>query len=204
MKAQAGLRKCWRSVLHSKHWISERMQSHLKLNKDSKPPGEGGRACNQFGHQKPGWPEACFSGIISWNFGMTRKTSTTTVRFMTVTGDTWDTERDKFTRTRALPRHLSPLGTVTSSLQGDPANIGNDPGPPVWGSAWGPEPSRERVGDWGGPETVWALLCFAARRATRPNGELGYSTRRHMLGCERPEAGSSARGVVLTELQSSI
>ena len=51
------------------------------------------------------------------------------------------------------------------------ANIGNDPGTPVWGSAWGPEPSRERVGDWGGPETVWALLRVAERRATRPNGE---------------------------------
>jgi len=45
-------------------------------------------------------------------------------------------------------------------------------------SVWDPEPSRERVGDWGGPETVWALLCVAERRATRPNGEWGYSTRR--------------------------
>jgi hypothetical protein len=35
-----------------------------------------------------------------------------------------------------------------------------------WGSVWDPEPSRERVGDWGGPETVWALLCVAERRAT--------------------------------------
>jgi hypothetical protein len=37
-----------------------------------------------------------------------------------------------------------------------------------------PETSRERVGDGGGPETVWALLCVAERRATRPNGEWGY------------------------------
>ena len=66
-----------------------------------------------------------------------------------------------------------------------------------------PKP-RERVGDWGGPETVWALLCVAERRATRPNGEWGYSTRRHMLGPERPEAVSPGRGVVLTDLQTSV
>ena len=51
----------------------------------------------------------------------------------------------------------------------------------VRGSVWDPETSRERVGDWGGPETVWALLCVAERRATRPSGEWGYRTRRHML-----------------------
>jgi hypothetical protein len=55
-------------------------------------------------------------------------------------------------------------------------------------SVWDPETSRERIGDWGGPETVWALLCVAERRATRPNGEWGYSTRRHMPEPERPEA----------------
>ena len=61
------------------------------------------------------------------------------------------------------------------------------------------------LGDWDGPETVWArLLCVAERRTTRPNGEWGYSTRRHMLGHGRPEAVSPARGVVLTDLQSSI
>jgi hypothetical protein len=119
----------------------------------------------------------------------------------------------------------------------------------VRGSVWDPETSRERVGDWGGPETVWALfrmssassrtapsptpppkarlfliarapprgsvlllfacrqtrvrLCVAERRTTRPNGEWGYSTRRHILGPERPEAVSPGRGVVLTDLQSS-
>ena len=52
-------------------------------------------------------------------------------------------------------------------------------------SVWDPETSRERIGDWGGPD--WALLCVAERRATRPNGERGYSTRRHMLQPERPE-----------------
>ena len=41
--------------------------------------------------------------------------------------------------------------------------------------------------DWGGPATVWSLLCVAETRATRPNGEWGYSTRRHMLGHECPE-----------------
>ena len=54
------------------------------------------------------------------------------------------------------------------------------------GSVWDPEPSKERVGDWGGPATVWSLLCVA----TRPNGEWGYSTRRHMLGHECPAAVS--------------
>jgi len=67
-----------------------------------------------------------------------------------------------------------------------------------------PETSRERIVDWSGPETVWALLCVAERRATRPNGEWGYSTRRHMLGPERPEAVSPEKGTVLTDLQSSI
>jgi hypothetical protein len=28
-------------------------------------------------------------------------------------------------------------------------------------SLWDPETSREWIGDWGGPETVWALLCVA-------------------------------------------
>jgi hypothetical protein len=35
-------------------------------------------------------------------------------------------------------------------------------------SVWDPEPSRERVGDWGGPEAVWALT--RKRRCTyRPS-----------------------------------
>ncbi len=46
------------------------------------------------------------------------------------------------------------------------------------GSVWDPAPSKERVGDWDGPATVWSLLCVAETRATRPNGEWGYSTRR--------------------------
>ena len=45
------------------------------------------------------------------------------------------------------------------------------------GSVWDPAPSKERVGDWDGPATVWSLLCVAETRATRPNGELGYNTR---------------------------
>ena len=28
---------------------------------------------------------------------------------------------------------------------------------------WDPEPSKERVSDWGGPATVWSLLCVAER-----------------------------------------
>jgi hypothetical protein len=74
----------------------------------------------------------------------------------------------------------------------------------VRGSDWDPEPSRERVGDRGGQETVWSLLCVAERRASRPNGEWRYSTLRNMLGHERPAAESPARGVVLTDLQSSV
>jgi hypothetical protein len=35
------------------------------------------------------------------------------------------------------------------------------------GSVWDPEPSKERVGDWGGPATVWSLLCVAETRAGR-------------------------------------
>jgi len=46
------------------------------------------------------------------------------------------------------------------------------------GSVWDPEPSKERVRDWGGPATVWSLFCVAETRATRPNGEWGYGTRR--------------------------
>jgi len=44
------------------------------------------------------------------------------------------------------------------------------------GSVWDPEPSKEQVGDWGGPATVWSLWCVAETRARRPNGEWGYST----------------------------
>ena len=55
-------------------------------------------------------------------------------------------------------------------------------------SVWDFETSRERVGNWGGPKTFWALLCVAERRATRRNGEWRHSTRRHMLEPERAEA----------------
>jgi hypothetical protein len=71
------------------------------------------------------------------------------------------------------------------------------------GSVWDPETSRERVGDWSGQETGWALLLLYVATGTRQNGELGCSTRcRHMLGPERPETVSPGRGVVLTDLQS--
>jgi hypothetical protein len=74
------------------------------------------------------------------------------------------------------------LRATSLSLQGDPANIVKGSSRSarcyqgVRGSVWDPEPSREWVGDWGGPETAWAPLCVAERRAT--NGEWGYSTRR--------------------------
>jgi len=69
------------------------------------------------------------------------------------------------------------LRAMSLSLQGEPPNIGKGfsarPYQGVRKSVWDPETSRERVGDWGGPETVWALFCVAARCATRPNGEGG-------------------------------
>jgi hypothetical protein len=43
----------------------------------------------------------------------------------------------------------------------------------VRGSVWDPEPSKERVGDWGGPETVWALLCVAAKACHKANRRVG-------------------------------
>jgi hypothetical protein len=77
----------------------------------------------------------------------------------------------------------------------------DDPGPPVvpgrQGIGLDPETSREWIGDWGGPMTVWALLCVAERRATRPNREWGYSTRRHMLDPERPAAVLPDRALYL-------
>jgi hypothetical protein len=42
-------------------------------------------------------------------------------------------------------------------------------------------------------------LSLSRHKAKR---RVGYSTRRHMLGHERPEAVSPGRGVVLTDLQS--
>jgi hypothetical protein len=50
-----------------------------------------------------------------------------------------------------------------------------DPGPPVAPGGLG---IGLGSGDWGGPATVWSLLCVAETRATRANGEWGYSTRR--------------------------
>jgi hypothetical protein len=54
------------------------------------------------------------------------------------------------------------------------------------GSVWDPEPSKERVGDLGGPATVCSLLCVAETHATRPNGEWGYSTRRQCWATSAP------------------
>ena len=82
------------------------------------------------------------------------------------------------------------------------------------GSVWDPEPSKERVGDWsywGGPATVWSLLCAAETRATRPNGEWGYSTRRQCWAnsaqrrCHPEEAVYSIDRpfIVLTDTKSS-
>ena len=72
-------------------------------------------------------------------------------------------------------------GSFWRDLQGEYWN-GLVPARPLYQgvrkSVGDPETSRERVSDWGGPATVWALLCVAERRATRPNGEWGYSARR--------------------------
>jgi hypothetical protein len=43
-------------------------------------------------------------------------------------------------------------------------SLSNPPTPlpsPSRRSVWDPETSRERIGDWGGPETVWALFPWA-------------------------------------------
>ena len=45
-------------------------------------------------------------------------------------------------------------------------------------SVWDPETSRERIGGWGGPETVWALLCVA----------------------ERPQGQTESGGIVLADI----
>jgi hypothetical protein len=50
------------------------------------------------------------------------------------------------------------------------------------------------------PASLWALLCVAERRATRPNGEWRYSTCRHMLEPERPEAVLPDRALCLPTL----
>jgi len=64
--------------------------------------------------------------------------------------------------------------------------LGKRPSPP---HTHPPSPSRERIGDWGGPETDWAHLCVAERRATRPNGEWRYSIRK-----EGEEGGGEGEG----------
>ena len=107
-----------------------------------------------------------------------------------------------------LPRRLSSLGiediplscslpspsSVSPSLSKENRQISerDDLGLPLYQgvrrSVWGPETSRERIGDWDVPETAWAPLCVAEKRATRPNGEWRYSTRRHVLEPERAEA----------------
>ena len=49
------------------------------------------------------------------------------------------------------------------------------------GDRFGIPKPRESGSVIGADRTVWALLCVAERRATRPSGEWGYRTRRHML-----------------------
>jgi len=100
------------------------------------------------------------------------------------------------------PRSFFPLGwqvTRVSSYMRRPFPSKETPGPPVVprGQAigLGSRTLRERIGDWGGLETVWALLCVAERRATRPLAAM----------CWAPSAQvSPRRGVVLTDHQSSI
>jgi hypothetical protein len=47
-----------------------------------------------------------------------------------------------------------------------------------WGSVWDPEPSKERVGDGGGPATVWSLLCVAEEALYLP-------TFSHLFDCQQ-------------------
>ncbi len=48
-------------------------------------------------------------------------------------------------------------------------------GPALWvrKSVWDPETSRGLIGDWGGPETVWALLCVAAKACHKGKRRVG-------------------------------
>ena len=79
------------------------------------------------------------------------------------------------------------LRATSLSLPGDPANIGKGSRPARCTRARGLGSNpRESGSVIGADRTVWALLCVAETRATRPNGEWGYSTRLHMLGPERP------------------
>ena len=87
----------------------------------------------------------------------------------------------------SIPHGRSPVSHPTCKVPFPPRRSGEYrkgviPARPLYqggtGSVWDPEPSKERVSDWGGPATVWSLLCVAETRATRPNGEWGYSTRR--------------------------
>ena len=52
------------------------------------------------------------------------------------------------------------------------------------------ERSRERVGDWGGPETVWDPCVFpkGVSEGQTESGGIDVIVCRHMLGPERPEA----------------
>ena len=64
--------------------------------------------------------------------------------------------------------------------------------PGIAAGPWPPETARMPC-----LQTFVSLLCVAARRATRPNGEWGYSTRRHMLEPVRREAVLPDRALCL-------
>ena len=88
-----------------------------------------------------------------------------------------------------------------------PSQKGMIPARPLYqgvrGSVWDPEPSRERVGDWGGPERSWPP-CVLPTGVPQDQTDSGGIYSPPMLGHERPGEVSPARGVVLTDLQSSI
>ena len=54
-------------------------------------------------------------------------------------------------------------------------------------SVWDSETSRERIGDWGGPETVWAFSCAAARRGL-PQGQTASGGIELAVICWSPSA----------------
>ena len=72
-----------------------------------------------------------------------------------------------------------------------------------WGSVWDPEPSTERVGDWGGPETVWALLCVA-ERVPQGQTESGGIVLAANAGPRVPSGGVTLKRRCTSDLQSSL
>ena len=60
-----------------------------------------------------------------------------------------------------------------------------------------PEASRERIGDWGGPETVWALLFVADKACHKAKRRVRVYSPPSMLEPVHPEAVLPDRALYL-------